>query len=257
MILSTPVSQSHKSHAANGPPCPAPHAFSKTAYPSQPTPPEYMIDMLWTRSHWGPLEEFHPGHRLLMLYFLLYNRPRCQAGILSLTTSFIVVLNLIMFIITVTFCLTVRDAGFFKAMGLGPQGPNINMHCSSSSRHLCTLSTCAALQRVWSTFTFREVRKVHLMAPAAVHAALFSKEEFTACNVFQCYLVNCPLPPSLPPESTLRGSYKVATGFLHLLEPQTPLPAGYSANCTNCIILPTCDVNCLAVHKDHWTQGAS
>ena len=140
--------------------------------------------MLWTQSHWGPLEDVHPGHRLLMLYFLLYNRPRCQAGILSLTTSIIVILNLIMFIITVTSCLTVRDAGFFKAMGLGPQGPNIKIHYSSSSKHLCTLCSGAAFYRVWSISTFRAVRKIHLMVPAAVHAALFSKQEFTACNAF-------------------------------------------------------------------------
>ena len=82
-----------------------------------------------------------------MLYFLLYNRPHCQAGIRSLTTPIIVILNLIMFIITVIPCLTVRDAGFFKAVGLGPQAPNVNIHCSSSSKHLCILCTGAALHR--------------------------------------------------------------------------------------------------------------
>ena len=34
-----------------------PLAFTKTAYLSQSTPPEYVIDMSWTQSHWGPLEE--------------------------------------------------------------------------------------------------------------------------------------------------------------------------------------------------------
>ena len=52
-ILSTPMSQIRKSHAAKGFPC-----FAKIAYTSWPTPLEYMIDMSWPQSHdmgtpWG------------------------------------------------------------------------------------------------------------------------------------------------------------------------------------------------------------
>ena len=47
------------------------------------------------------------GLRLLMLHFLLHSGPRCQVGTHRLIT----------FIITVTYCLAVRDAGFFRATG--------------------------------------------------------------------------------------------------------------------------------------------
>ena len=47
------------------------------------------------------------GHNVLMHHFLLYNGPLCQAGTCSLIT----------FIITVTYHLAVRDAGFFRATG--------------------------------------------------------------------------------------------------------------------------------------------
>ena len=46
-------------------------------------------------------------HRLLMLNFLLHNRPFWQAEAHSL----------MMFIITVTCYLSVRDTGFFRATG--------------------------------------------------------------------------------------------------------------------------------------------
>ena len=60
-------------------------------------------------SHWGPLMMPTPlfGLRLLMLHFLLHSGPRCQVGTHGLIT----------FIITVTYCLAVRDAGFFRATG--------------------------------------------------------------------------------------------------------------------------------------------
>ena len=56
----------------------------------------------------------------------------------------------------------------------------------------------------------------------------------------QCYLVTCLPPPSFPPEVMLRESqprgtlcYIVATGFLHLVEPQALLPTRYLANYAN------------------------
>ena len=67
MIPSTPASQSCKSYAAKGSP-----SFAETAYPSWPTPFEYMVNMLWTQSHWGPLEDVPPpwaiGCSLLTFY---------------------------------------------------------------------------------------------------------------------------------------------------------------------------------------------
>ena len=70
----------------------------------------------------------------------------------------------------------------------------------------------------------------------AVHVALFGKQELTPLTLFQCYLVTRPSPPSLPPEPAWRGwqpcgitCYMVATGFLHPVEPQASLPAGFPA----------------------------
>ena len=86
------------------------------------------------------------GHRLLMLHFLLYNRSRCQEGTCSL----------IMFIIAVTYCLVVRDAGFLRATGFLF---NCSVRCSSPFKSFCTLCTGAASQRELSIF--RAVRKIH------------------------------------------------------------------------------------------------
>ena len=70
---------------------------------------------------------------------------------------------------------------------------------------------------------------------------------------FQYYPVN-PLPSSLPPESKPRGlqphgttCYLEATGFLHPVEPQAPLPSEYDADYTNCIADPAHSTNCLTV----------
>ena len=53
-----------------------------------------------------------------------------------------------------------------------------NIHCSSSYKCLCTLSTGAASHRAQFIFAFRTVRKIHPTVPVTVHAALFSKWEF-------------------------------------------------------------------------------
>ena len=109
------------------------------------------------------------GHRLLILHSLLHNRPHCQAGTHSL----------IMSIVTFSYCLTVRDAGFFRATGFCSDA---NICCSSSSKHLHTLSTGMATWR--GIFTFRAAREIHPMGPAAVHVTLFGKWELTASNDF-------------------------------------------------------------------------
>ena len=71
---------------------------------------------------------------------------------------------------------------------------------------------------------------------------------------FQCYLVTCPLPSSLPLESTLRGLWPhgatccmVATDFLHPMEPQAFLPAGDPVDYANYIADPVCDASCLTI----------
>lgn len=75
-------------------------AFAETAYPGLPTPPESVADNV-VNSHVGAVEDAPLSHRLLVLQFLLYSRPRCQGRSCSLTAFIIIVLSL-MFIITVT-----------------------------------------------------------------------------------------------------------------------------------------------------------
>ena len=82
-----------------------PLTFAKTTYPSQPTLPEYMAVHQELSHTDGPLKMPPLGRRLLMLQFLLHNVPHIQTETHSL----------IMFIITITYLLTVRDAGFFRA----------------------------------------------------------------------------------------------------------------------------------------------
>ena len=90
-------------------------------------------------------------------------------------------------------------------------------------------------------------------------------------TLFECYPVNRPPLPSLPPEPTPGGwqpqgttCFMMATGFVHPVEPQALLPAGYPPNfssvepqaplppgypddCTNYIADPACDATCLTV----------
>ena len=86
-----------------------------------------------------------------------------------------------------------------------------------------------------------------------------------ACNTFQCYPVNRPLPPSLLLEPMPKGSwphgttcYVVAAGSLQpvespallpagypatsSVEPQAPLPAGFPVDYTSCIVDPVHDI---------------
>ena len=149
-----------------------------------------MVDTFEYRHIGGPLRMYTLGRRLLMLHFLLYNRCRCQAGTCSL----------IMFIITVTYCLVVRDAVFLRATEFLY---NSSVCCSSPSKSFCTLCTGAASQRELSIFAFRAVRKIHPTMPGAVHAALLGNPP--PITPFQCYPVNPPLPSSLPPELMPRG----------------------------------------------------
>ena len=137
------------------------------------------------------------------------------------------------------------------------------IHCSSSSKHLCTLHTGTASWRVLSIFTFKAVRKTHPMVPTAVGTTCFFFFFFPTClpkrnslpvTPFERYPVNCPPLPSLPLEPTPRGwqpqgttCFMVAIGFLHPVEPQAPLPPGYPAGYTNCTADPAHDVNCLTV----------
>ena len=82
--------------------------------------------------------------------------------------------------------------------------PIVNMHCSSSSKHLCILCTGAPSRRPLPILTFMTVRKIHPAVPAAVCMALFSKQELTAYNVFSM-LSSEPSPDT---QSSTRGHTK-------------------------------------------------
>lgn len=98
------------------PPCPK---FARVMLPRVPlTLPKLVtqVDQL----HWNiwlirhelshiedPLRMPSLDHRLLVFHFLLYSMALCQAGTSDLT----------MCIIIVTYCLSARDAGFFRTTG--------------------------------------------------------------------------------------------------------------------------------------------
>ena len=114
--------------------------------------------------------------------------------------------------------------------------------CSSFPKYLCTLGASAASWRVLSVFIFRALNKIHATVPAAAHDTLFSKRELTACNALSMLSGD----PSTTSQFSTRGHaeritaiwyhiYTVATGFLHLVEPQAILHTGYPANYANCI----------------------
>ena len=167
------------------------------------------------------------GHRLLMLHFLLHNGPHYQTGTRGLITS--------------SPSLTALLSEMLGPSGLQGSCCNANIHCYSSSKLLCTLCTDVASQRPLSIFAFRAVRKIHPIVPAAVHATLANGNS-PSVTPLQGYPVNCLPPPGLPPGPTPRGPrrpsttcYAMATGFLHLLEPQASLPARYPSHYANCL----------------------
>ena len=118
---------------------------------------------------------------------------------------------------------------------------NANICCSSFPKHLYTLLTSAACWRVLSIFTFRALKKIHATVPVSVHDTLFSKWEFTACNTLSMLSGDLSTASQFSTrgvmlrESQPHGTlcYIVATGFLHLVEPQALLPTGYLANYAN------------------------
>ena len=109
---------------------------------------------------------------------------------------------------------------------------NPSIGCSSSSKHLCTLCTCAG---TLSTLACRAVRKIHPNVSALLPC--LSKENSPPVMPFQCYSVNHSPSFSLPLGPMLRGPWPlgttyhmVTTGFLLPLEPEAPVHAGYPAD---------------------------
>ena len=109
---------------------------------------------------------------------------------------------------------------------------NTSIGCSSSSKQLCTLPTCA---RTLSIFAFRAVRKIHPNVPAL--PPCLSNENSPPVMPFQCSPVNRSPPFSLPLGPMPRGPWPlgttyhvVTTGFLLPLAPQAPVHTGYPAD---------------------------
>ena len=189
-----------------------PLAFAVTAYPSWPTLPEYMVNMLWTQSHCGPPEDAPLSHRLLMFHFLLYNRPCCQAGTCSLTV----------FIVIVSHYLIDWGTGFLKASCILLQHTYTWFQLFFSS-----VSAVHALeQRHGEHYSYwpSEVRKTHLMVPVTVHGTLSGKWELTSCNAFS--VLSCDVSiisqssTGAHTERTVATRYHILCG-VHWLPPST------------------------------------
>ena len=125
----------------------------------------------------------------------------------------------------------------------GPQGScsNISTHCSSSSKHLCTLHPSAASHRALNIFTFREVRKICPMVPVAVYATLFGKRELTTCNAFSMLSGD----PSITSQSSTRACMeRMAAMWYHMLYGGhwLPLSSGSPGSCTCWISCQLCQL---------------
>ena len=71
------------------------------------------------------------------------------------------------------------------------------------------------------------------MVPVVVHATLSGKWELITCNTFS--MLYGDLPTASQSSTGAHADRTMATGFLHPLEPQVPLPAVYPANYANCL----------------------
>ena len=132
-----------------------------------------------------------------------------------------------------------------------------------------------ALRRAPSIFACRTVRKIQPTVPVAVHAALFSKWELTACKAFPVLSSD---PPTSSQSSTgahtedrgqmvplatwwslasyiqwsLRLPYVGHPAGSSSVEPQVPPSTGYPANYSSCVVShPVCEASCLTVHTVH------
>ena len=143
---------------------------------------------------------------------------------------------------------------------------NANIHCSSLSKLLCIL--CSMQHRIgFGPYSpSRQSGKSTPQCQRQYMEPCLANRNSPLLTPFQRYLVTCPLPPSLPLEPMPRGSkthsttyYLLATGFLHPVEPQASLPAGYPADYACCVgDHPVHSTNYLAVHTVYtvcWIQG--
>lgn len=120
--------------------------------------------------------------------------------------------------------------------------PSISAHCAP----VCGITETTIHTRL------QGIRKIHTTVPAAVHATLFGKWELRVCNAFSMLSGELSTASLSSLEPTMRESqphgttcYRVATDFLHPVEPQALLPA--SDHHINCLVDSAHSTNCLAV----------
>ena len=215
--------------------------------------------------HGDPLRMPSLDHRLLMLHFLLHNIPLCQAGTWHVT----------MCIITITSCLPVRDAGFFRTTGFlfiwtflfclaeSAKDLSVNFICLFKEPDLNFIDLfylllllllvltpiyvalvlpsisahCVLVQQTaLFIFAFKGVRKIHPTVPVAVPATLFRKWERTACNTFS---ILSGEPSTVSQSSTGAHTKKIAATWYHTLYGGHWLPPSSGTSGS-----PTCWVSC-------------
>ena len=119
----------------------------------------------------------------------------------------------------------------------GPQGSysKTNLHCSSSSKSLCTLHIDKASQRALSIFTFRAIRKT---PPHGASGSLcrHDKWELTTCNALSV-LASEPSAASQP--STKAHAERIAATWYCMLYGGHWLPPSSTASGSS-----TCWVSC-------------
>ena len=197
-----------------------PVAFSEIEYPSQPTLPEYMVTMLWTQSHGGPLEDSpHPGpyaslsaiqrallpggnlqsHNVHHHHHLL---PHCQR------------------------CWVLQG---HRVLALKP------IYIALVLPSLCTLHIDTASQRALSIFAFRAIRKTPPHG-AGGSPRPHDKRELTTCNTL-------PVPSSklstISQSSTRAHAERIAAKWYHMLYGGLWLPPSSGASGSS-----TCWVSC-------------
>ena len=166
-----------------------------------------------------------------MLHFLLHNGLHCQVATHSLVT----------FIITINFRLSEMLGSSWpwgscsNAIYIALVLPSISAHCTLVQHHRENYPYSLSRESGKSTPWYQR----QSVPPSSANG------NSPPVTPFQCYPVTCPPPLNLPLEPKLRGSqphgitnHMVATGFLHPVECQALLSAGYPAHHTNCVADP-------------------
>ena len=194
-------------------------AFAETAYPSQPTPPEYMGNTSWTQSHWGPLEDAPAGPYAAHVSLSAVNRALWASSLITSQSE----------------ALGSSSRPCISCFSIHRQGSNF-------SSRLCNWHTWVASQRALSNSPSRQLGKSTPRCQRQSMPPCQANGNSPPVMPFQCYLVNYPPLPSLPSASTPR-KLRPPGNTCYVLAPQAPLPRGYPVNYANCLAVPHCSLN--------------